>query len=113
MSDLISRKYAIYELRDLIIEPDISDDEIKIEGYNEGLEAAISLLSVLSSAELKQKKGKWQRRKGEDCWECSECHAVLENDDIANHNFYYCYHCGVDMMDKDGYMDLEKAEYDK
>ena len=50
MSDLISRKYAIYELRDLIIEPDISDDEIKIEGYNEGIETAISLLSVLSSA---------------------------------------------------------------
>ena len=50
MSDLISRKYAIYELRDLITEPDISDDEIKIEGYNEGIETAISLLSVLSSA---------------------------------------------------------------
>ena len=28
------------------------------------------------------KKGKWQRRKGFDCWECSQCHAVLENDGI-------------------------------
>lgn len=60
----------------------------------------------------KRKKGKWVRRKDEDCWECSECHAVLENSDIGNHNFYYCYHCGADMMDICGYMDLEKANYE-
>ena len=64
-------------------------------------------------AESKRKKGKWQRRKGDDCWECSECHAVLENSDIGNHNFYYCYHCGADMMDICGYMDLEKANYER
>lgn len=49
------------------------------------------------SAEPERKKGKWQRRKDEDCWECSECHAYLDNDDICNHNFYYCYHCGAEM----------------
>lgn len=49
------------------------------------------------TAEPERKKGRWQRRKGSDCWECSECHAVLENSDIENHNFYYCYHCGADM----------------
>ena len=40
---------------------------------------------------MRRKAGKWQRRKGSDCWECSECHAVLESDDIVRHNFYYCY----------------------
>ena len=59
-----------------------------------------------------RKKGKWQRRKDEDCWECSECHAVLESDDIVRHNFYYCYHCGADMMNEDGYMKLEGTEHE-
>ena len=57
-------------------------------------------------------KGKWQRRKGSDCWECSECHAVLESDDIVRHNYYYCYHCGADMMSEDGYMKLEGTEHE-
>ena len=61
--------------------------------------------------ELEQKKGKWQRRKGSDCWECSQCHAVLENDDLGMHNFYFCYHCGANMMDKSGYMDIEEVHY--
>ena len=58
------------------------------------------------------RKGKWQRRKGSDCWECSECHAVLESDDIVRHNYYYCYHCGADMMSEDGYMKLEGTEHE-
>ena len=65
-------------------------------------------------AELKEKyptkKGKWQRRNGSDCWECSECHAVLESNDFCSHNFYYCYHCGADMTDEDGCMYIEKRE---
>ena len=56
-------------------------------------------------------KGKWQRRKGSDCWECSQCHAVLENDDLGMHNFYFCYHCGANMMNKSGYMDIEEVHY--
>ena len=66
------------------------------------------------SAEMKEerKKGRWQWRKGSDCWECSECHAVLESDDIVRHNFYYCYHCGADMMNEDGYMKLEGTEHE-
>lgn len=51
MSDLIDRQHAIDEIRFYITEPDISDDETKIEGYNDGLEMAISILSILSSAE--------------------------------------------------------------
>lgn len=59
-----------------------------------------------------RKKGKWQRRKGSDCWECSQCHAVLENDDLGMHNFYFCYHCGANMMNKSGYMDIEEVHYE-
>ncbi len=66
----------------------------------------------LPSTEQECKKGKWQRRKGSDCWECSQCHAVLESDDIVRHNFYYCYHCGADMMNEDGYMKLEGTEHE-
>ena len=69
-------------------------------------------LSLYPSADPERKKGKWQRRKKEDCWECSECHAVLEIDDIVQHNYYYCYHCGANMMNKDGYMKLEGTEYE-
>ena len=59
-----------------------------------------------------RKTGKWQRRKGSDCWECSECHAVMESDDFVRHNFYYCYHCGADMMNEDGYMRLEGTDHE-
>lgn len=69
-------------------------------------------LHQLPFVEPKQKKGKWQRRKGSDCWECSECHAVMESDDFVRHNFYYCYHCGADMMNEDGYMRLEGTEHE-
>ena len=58
------------------------------------------------------KTGKWVRRKDSDCWECSECHAVLENDDLGMHNFYFCYHCGANMKNKNGYMDIEEVHYE-
>lgn len=77
-----------------------------------GLDTAYDIIENLPSAEPERKKGKWQRRKGSDCWECSQCHAVLENEDLGMHNYYFCYHCGANMMDKSGYMDLEKANYE-
>ena len=84
--------------------------------YNEGWSDCVSLiehyLEQIPSAEPERKKGKWQRRKGDDCWECSECHAVLENDDLGMHNFYFCYHCGANMMNKSGYMDIEEVHYE-
>lgn len=70
------------------------------------------ILRELPSAEPEQKRGTWQRRKGSDCWECSQCHAVLENDDLGMHNFYFCYHCGANMMNKMGYMDIEEVHYE-
>lgn len=51
MSDLISRQAAIEEIRTYITKPNISDDELEIKGYNDGLELAISVLSVLPSAQ--------------------------------------------------------------
>lgn len=80
--------------------------------FTDSMSLAIAMANNLPSVNPEQKKGKWLRRKGEDCWECSECHAVLENSDVGNHNFYYCYHCGANMMDICGYMDLEKPSYE-
>lgn len=58
------------------------------------------------------KTGKWVRRKGANCWECSQCHAVLEDFDIKLHNFYFCYHCGANMKTMDGWMNIEKVKHD-
>ena len=80
--------------------------------FTDSMSLAIAMANNLPSVEPKQKKGKWQRRKGADCWECSQCHAVLENDDLGMHNFYFCYHCGANMMNKSGYMDIEEVHYE-
>ena len=90
MSDLISRQAALDAVND----------------------CGICIQKILDIPSAEPKKGRWQRRKDEDCWECSECHAVLENDDLGMHNFYFCYHCGANMMDKLGYMDIEEAHYE-
>ena len=83
--------------------------------YNEGWNDCVSLiesnLEKIPFVERERKKGKWVRRKGSDCWECSVCHAVLENDDLGMHNFYFCYHCGANMMNKSGYMNIEEVRY--
>ena len=51
MSDLIDRQAVIDELREYKTEPNISDDESEIKGYNDGIDLAISVLSTLPSAE--------------------------------------------------------------
>jgi len=89
MSDLIDRWNAIDVL-------EILADKMSDEGKTV-MAQAVAVLKDLQSEEPERKKGKWQRRKGSDCWECSQCHAVLENDDLGMHNFYFCYHCGADM----------------
>lgn len=104
MSDLISRQEAIDFFKNCYTGLSMSADEAYYK--------ILYTLRTLPSTEPEHKKGKWQRRKDEDCWECSECHAVLENSDVGNHNYYYCYHCGANMMDICGYMDLEKANYE-
>ena len=103
MSDLIDKEKFIYTL--------IFSEKTK-SIFVKDLRSVIEVANEMPSAEPERKKGKWQRRKGGDCWECSECHAVLESDDIVRHNFYYCYHCGADMTNEDGYMKLEGTEHE-
>lgn len=78
----------------------------------EDLRNILEEINKIPSAEPERKKGMWQRRKGSDCWECSQCHAVLEYDDFGMHNFYFCYHCGANVMNKSGYMDIEEVNYE-
>lgn len=93
MSDLIDKNIAIATLKN------------SRWGFVWEYDRAIEVIESLPSA---RKNGKWIRRKGADCWECSECHAVLEDHDLQLHNFYYCYHCGADMLNEHGYMNIEE-----
>ena len=104
MDDLISRQAAIEVAEDA--------EMLWLKGEIDFIyPKVIKGLRSLPTIE-ERKKGKWQRRKGSDCWECSQCHAVLENDDLGMHNFYFCYHCGANMMNKSGYMDIEEVHYE-
>ena len=105
MDDLISRQAAIDALAEL-------QGRASTKAELKGISKAWKRIRQLPSAQPERKKGKWARRKGSDCWECSECHAVMESDDIASHNFYYCYHCGADMMNEYGYMKLEGTDHE-
>jgi len=97
---------------DLIKRQDAIDILVGLkEGWIIDFTEGFSEILMIPSVEPERKKGKWQRRKGSDCWECSQCHAVLENDDLGMHNFYFCYHCGANMMNKSGYMDIEEVHY--
>lgn len=97
MSDLISKKIAVQGVRELFSMGDCYCDELSIVG----------MLNSLKPEEPERKKGKWVWRKDRDCHECSECKAVLEEDDIKTHNFYYCYHCGADMRTSYGWVNIE------
>lgn len=114
MNDLISKKDAINALKEY--EKLESNNFTSTDIYSMMTVATISNcieeITELPSVESEQKKGRWQFRKGSDCWECSECHAILESDDIVRHNFYFCYHCGADMMNEDGYMRLEGTDHE-
>lgn len=107
MSDLISRQKAVDAIHKEFDEVCVWDES----GQTTANEVE-NILYEVPSVEPERKKGRWQRRKGSDCWECSECHAILESDDIVRHNYYYCYHCGADMMNEDGYMNLEGTEHE-
>ena len=111
MSDLISRQDAIRALQELEMLKDVRtwDGWNPIDYVMRMFLEAEDVIKAIPSA---KQKGRWQRRKGSDCWECSKCHAVLESDDIVRHNFYYCYHCGADMMNEDGYMKLEGTDHE-
>lgn len=52
--------------------------------------------TILALPSAERKKGKWIGR-GDDAFECSECHAVIEGDEVYWRNNYFCYHCGAKM----------------
>ena len=52
----------------------------------------------MPTIEPERKTGMWIAREGkDDCFECSECHAVIEGNEVYWRNNYFCYHCGADM----------------
>ena len=58
-------------------------------------------LAKLQKAIPEERHGKWIGR-GDDACECSECHAVIEGDEVYWRNNYFCYHCGARMDKGDG-----------
>ena len=130
MSDLISRQAAIEEIRRYITKPNISDDESEIKGFNDGLELAISVLSVLPSAQpegcpfyvrnkhdrgddsmcrLFHRETKYlaieTRQVGE--WiddKCSLCGQYVYHGDARN----YCPRCGAYMMEGNNEVDHDR-----
>lgn len=109
MSDLISRQDAVEAVYQALRTP---LPDYRNDLFHDSMSLAVTMVNEIPSVEPNRNKGRWQRRKGSDCWECSQCHAVLENDDLWMHNFYFCYHCGANMMNKSGHMDIEEVYYE-
>lgn len=61
-------------------------------------EDMLEIIKKQPTVEVERPRGKWIGREGkDDCLECSECHAVIESNEVYWRNNYYCYHCGADM----------------
>jgi len=89
MDDLISRQMAIDALREYKTEPNISDDESEIKGYNDGIDLTISVLSTLPSVQPERKKGKWIYNP--PMYDCDQCGAEIYDPSP------FCPMCGADM----------------
>lgn len=103
MNDLISRQAAIEEIRTYIVKPNISDDESEIKGFNDGLELAISVLSVLPSVQPERKPGKWiVDALADNIYRCSECgiDAPVEPTGGTEYKSNYCPNCGAYMRER-------------
>ena len=83
--DIVAKHSALY-----------GDGEINTDDGEALLYDIMSEIMNLPSAEPERKMGKWMAR-NDDCFECSECHAVIEGDELYWRNNYFCYHCGADM----------------
>ena len=106
-SDLISRKAAIDAFDGVKVdEENCTEYDI---GYNDGIDFAVSRLSVLPSAQPERKQGKWIERNPQnsdkcrliECDQCGFSHIVGFNVPyehwIENRNF--CERCGADMRE--------------
>lgn len=77
------------------------------DGYNDGIDFAISTLSTLSPAQKigkrisgKRVSGKWVDQYQNGDWHCSCCGAIVEKEEQMLHNWYFCYHCGAEMVER-------------
>lgn len=88
-ADVIYRQQAIEELRDVIVKDVQFGDELT-DGYNDGIDMAITVISKLPSA---QRTGEWiQKPNIYGVAYCSECDYELHTNDTN-----YCPNCGADM----------------
>lgn len=102
MADLIDRRVAIDALREYIVDNDMYDMDENVQGFNDGIDLAISELSIIPSAQPtveERKKGKWikQPYMNDTVWiiRCSNCMKV--GNVGSGIGFKYCPHCGADM----------------
>ena len=116
MRIFIDLQETIDELKLYITEPNISDDETKIKGFNNGLETAISVVSGMPAAPVipimqhNREKGKWIPHDEEkELWmgerakggvECSVCGYKTYNKThkLFGCPFHYCPMCGTEMQ---------------
>ena len=107
MSDLISRQAAIDSFDGVKVdEENCTEYDI---GYNDGIDFAVSILSVLPSAQPKQKRGKWiihhevKNIYGGTYIECSECGEKYVVQHIEDEKF--CRNCGAYMRGEEDEID--------
>lgn len=97
-NDLISRQAAIDGFYNVKVHEEYCT-EYDV-GYNDGIDYAISKLSVMPSAQPERKRGKWIKSsnmfKAIICSECGE-EAWYRNYNGGVTRSYFCPHCGADM----------------
>ena len=121
MSDLISREEAIDSLTEIIMNlKNVYGD------MGSAVNGARECIKSLPTAEPERKKGVWIDEKLNSYTSrtyCSKCGSsapfIYKSDDYYGNHAHgetvktkFCPNCGADMMDKDGYMNLERADYD-
>ena len=91
MRDFIDRMSAIETLRAEVVEDLQFGDELTA-GYNDGLNMAITIMSMLPSAE--RKTGRWVPEYPVTSI-CSECRYLIHDSKVKV--FAFCPNCGADM----------------
>ena len=101
MEDLISRRMAINEIKEYIVDPNqaISEYEDNVFNYNSGLKSAVQAVVDLPSVQPESKHGKWIQRGTTNIYSCSECkfEKILYGVKLPN----YCDVCGAKMDRKE------------
>ena len=93
-SDLISRKAAIDAFDGVKVdEENCTEYDI---GYNDGIDFAVSRLSVLPSAQPERQRGEWIDYTEDGYVECPFCHSAT-NCDGNKDELHFCFSCGADM----------------